>query len=193
VIGLFFGLYSEAWDRLWQIHLIEGIGLPAIAGMTSVTWVGLLNLSTMLLGVVAVEIARRRLDMTHAPALRRALFGMTLVMVIALVVFGLAGSVLPALIAFFAFTLMRGVTGPVYDTWSNQHIESRVRATVLSMRSQTDAVGQIAGGPPLGLVGQVSLPAAFIGSALLLAPILGLLRWMGRRTARSETAQPVEV
>lgn len=193
LIGLFYGLYSEAWDRLWQIHLIEGIGLPAIAGMTSVTWIGLLNLTTMLVGVGAAEIARRRLNMNHAPSLRRALFVMTALMVGSLIAYGLAGSFVMAIAAFFLFTTMRGLTGPIYDTWSNQHIESRVRATVLSMRSQTDAIGQIAGGPPLGLVGQLSLPAAFLGSALLLSPILWLLRRIGRVSTPAPVVEPAEV
>ncbi|MFZ3591072.1 hypothetical protein ACOI1C_17905 [Bacillus sp. DJP31] len=42
------------------------------------------------------------------------------------------------------------VTGPLYDTWINPNIESRVRATVLSLSSQMNALGQTIGGPVVG-------------------------------------------
>ena len=47
----------------------------------------------------------------------------------------------------------RSVIGPVYTTWVNQSLDSRVRATVISMSSQVDAIGQIGGGPLVGVIG----------------------------------------
>jgi hypothetical protein len=65
--------------------------------------------------------------------------------------------------------------GPLYDAWLVQHIDSSVRATVLSMRGQTDAIGQIVGGPGIGWIGQaVSLRAAIAAAGLLLSPALAL-------------------
>ena len=40
------------------------------------------------------------------------------------------------------------------------------------MGSQSDAVGQAAGGPVLGLIGNASVPAALIVSGLLRLPVL---------------------
>jgi MFS transporter, DHA3 family, tetracycline resistance protein len=186
-IGVFYGLYSEAWDRLWQIHLIETIGLPGVFGLQPVAWFGLFNVLTMILGIVLSEIVRRRLNMNRAASLKRALFGLTAVMIAGLVAYGLAGSFAAAVAAFFAFVAARELVGPIYATWSNQQIDSNVRATVLSMQSQTDAIGQIAGGPPLGAIGQRSLRGAFIASALLLTPVLGLLTRI-ERTPRAAAA-----
>jgi DHA3 family tetracycline resistance protein-like MFS transporter len=42
--------------------------------------------------------------------------------------------------------------------------------------SQADALGQIAGGPAVGAVGNVSIRAALVCSALLLAPVVPLYR-----------------
>ena len=47
---------------------------------------------------------------------------------------------------------------------------------MLSVQSQTDAIGQIVGGPPIGLIGQLSLRAAFVASGLILSPALLLLQ-----------------
>jgi len=50
-----------------------------------------------------------------------------------------------------------------------------VRATVLSMSGQADAVGQVAGGPALGGIGNVyGIRAALSVGAALLLPALGL-------------------
>ena len=71
--------------------------------------------------------------------------------------------------------VFRSINSPLYTTWVNQRLDPQVRATVLSMSSQVDAIGQITTGPALGLVGSlVSVRAAITASGLLLAPILGL-------------------
>ncbi len=61
-------------------------------------------------------------------------------------------------------------------TWLNQHItDSSVRSTVLSISGQSDAIGQVAGGPVLGGVGNLfGLRAALLAGGALLVPALGL-------------------
>ena len=144
--------------------------LPVIAWFTAI------YLVETLLGIVSAEVLKRQLDMNDGRKMRTTLLGLTTVMVASLVIYGLTQNFIVGILAFFAFTVARGLTSPIYATWSNQHIDSNVRATVLSMQSQTDAIGQIAGGPPLGALGQRSLPLAFIASAAILSPALWLLR-----------------
>ena len=72
--------------------------------------------------------------------------------------------------------VFRSLNSPLYTTWVNQRLDPQVRATVLSMSSQVDAIGQITSGPVLGVIGsKISVRAAITASGLLLAPILGLL------------------
>ncbi len=42
-IGLFYGLYSEGFDRLWTKHMVDGIGFPAIGALQPVVWLGLMR------------------------------------------------------------------------------------------------------------------------------------------------------
>lgn len=72
----------------------------------------------------------------------------------------------------------------MYATWLNRSIEdSSVRATVNSIASQADAIGETVGGPFVGAIGKaVSLPAALVASSLFYVPLLGLYG----RAARSE-------
>ena len=76
-----------------------------------------------------------------------------------------------ALATYLLASVARHVQDPLYTTWLNQHVESRVRATVISMSGQANALGQIAGGPGIGAVGAaVSLRAALALSGVLLTP-----------------------
>ncbi|MCC6616229.1 MAG: MFS transporter [Anaerolineae bacterium] len=187
-VGFFYGLFSEAWDRLWQIHLTDTIGLPA--ALPPQTWIGLLFALDAILGAAAVEALRRRLDTANSRQMTASLLVSTAVMVSGLVVFAIAGNLAVAIAAFFAFMIARGLVEPIFATWTNQHIDSRVRATVLSMQSQVDAIGQIAGGPPLGAIGQRSLRLSLIASAIALSPALALLARVWRRSTPRIDARP---
>jgi DHA3 family tetracycline resistance protein-like MFS transporter len=67
--------------------------------------------------------------------------------------------------------------GPIYTGWVNQRLEANVWATVISMSCQMDAIGQIAGGPVVGLIGNwLSVRAALLTSTLILTPVLALYR-----------------
>lgn len=190
-IGLFYGLYSEGWDRLWQAHLLRNVGFPVIAGLQPVAWFGAIRIIDMVLAVPAAEVVRRKVDMNQAAAMTRALLVLTFLMIVGLVGYGLSYSLVLALVAFFLFSTARGLVMPIFSTWTNQHVDSRVRATVLSLQSQTDAIGQIVGGPPVGAIGQLSLRAAFFASATILSPVLVLLR-RTRKTAVSQAVETLE-
>ena len=70
---------------------------------------------------------------------------------------------------------MRSANQPLYTAWINQSLQPSIRATVFSMSSQLDALGQIAGGPLIGLLGTaISIGAAMIASAATLIPALFL-------------------
>src|SRR4029079_4094181 len=77
---------------------------------------------------------------------------------------------------FVVYRLARRLTGPLEMTWLNQQItDSSVRATVISITGQSDAVGQAVGGAGLGLIGNVwGIRAAIVAGALALAPALAL-------------------
>jgi hypothetical protein len=59
------------------------------------------------------------------------------------------------------------------SVWYNQNItDSSVRATVMSMTGQTNALGQWVGGPVVGLIGNaVTLGAAITATGVVRSPI----------------------
>ncbi len=188
-VGFFYGLFSEGWDRLWQAHLLRSFGLGENIEVPVIVIFGAFDIIGMVLGIFVTEVVRRRVATTNPRQVAGALVLMTGLMVIGLFAFGLAPGLPVALIAFFVFTQARDQVGPIMQIWSNQHIASQVRATVLSVQSQSDAIGQIIGGPPVGLIGNWSLRAVFIVSGLMLTPALAILQ----RSKRHEPAViPVE-
>ena len=97
-------------------------------------------------------------------------------MVSGLLAFALTGNFVIAALALWGFSALRQTVGPLYTTWVNQHAESSVRATVISMSSQIDALGQILGGPVVGVIGlALGIPVSLTICAIVLATALPLL------------------
>lgn len=177
LVGLFYGAYSEGFDRLWTAFLLREHTLPGIGDLQPVVWFGLIRAVSAVLSIGATELVKRRLTLDHRRSVSRALLLFYGLVSAGTVAYALSGSVAAALAAYWVVVTARSTAGPVMVAWLNQHIDSRVRATVLSMSAQADEIGQIAGGPVIGAIGTViSLRAALAISGLLLLPALGLLR-----------------
>jgi DHA3 family tetracycline resistance protein-like MFS transporter len=189
MIGLILGLYSEGFDRLWTPHVLNNITLPAIGDIQPVVWFGVIRGIGMLFGIGITEVVRRRIDTgRHGPVARTVLILIS-GMVVGLLAFALTGSFVIALIAFWGFSALRRTLGPLYTAWVNQHAESSVRATIISMSSQIDALGQILGGPIVGAIGlALGIPVALTISAMILAAALPLLMRTIRLDRQSEVA-----
>ncbi|HEX7588050.1 MAG TPA: MFS transporter [Anaerolineae bacterium] len=186
-IGLFYGIYSEGFDRLWTPYLLT-FAFPVFNGMTTVAWFGLIRAGAILLGIAATEFVRRRVDTSSEPSVRRAMFAISALMVTTLIGFALSLNLAMAIAAYWVFSLLRQTTSPLYTAWVNQRLDPKVRATVISMSSQVDALGQIAGGPVVGVIGTaLSLRAALAASATMLSPVLLLFA----RAARGDAERPV--
>ncbi|MEZ4669434.1 MAG: MFS transporter [Anaerolineae bacterium] len=189
-IGLFFGLYSEGYDRLGDAHLLQSFALPDFGPLQPVAWIGLIGIIGGLLSAGAGRIMEKRIDMTRSRSLGRTSFGLSTVMTFSLMAFALAGNFYVAVIINWIFGIARTLIEPLQSTWINQHIDSNVRATVISMSGQVDAFGQIAGGPPVGYIGErFGVRAALLASGFILSPVLALYI----RFLRREQRESVEV
>ena len=188
VIALLLGLYSEAWDRLSLAFLLEQFRFPQFGGvqLTDVVWFGILDASILLIGIAASGLAKRLVDTRISDQITRALQAIYFGMVAAILVFVFAGSFYWAIAALLIFSALRVVTFPLTEAWLNQHVSSRLRATVLSMAGQVDAFGELAAGPIVGSIGRIfSMRTAIVSSALLLSPVAPLFRRI-RRTIQKD-------
>jgi DHA3 family tetracycline resistance protein-like MFS transporter len=182
-IGLFFGLYSEGFDRLWTAHLLENFSAPLVDAVEPVIWFGLVRGVQLIFSLAVTEVVRRR-SVGYRPALlARLLAWNAAFIVLALAGFGLARPFWLALALYWLVGVLRSVRAPLYASWFNERIDDpQVRATMFSVGSQVDAIGQIAGGPAVGAIGNsISIRAALVVSASILAPVIPLHGIAARR------------
>jgi DHA3 family tetracycline resistance protein-like MFS transporter len=196
-IGLLYGLYSEGFDRLWVKHIIDTFDLPAIFGQTDVAFFGLLRAGSLILSILATHFVEKRIDTSRPLTIGRATLGITFGISAGLVSFALSPIFALTIAAYWVISVLRNVMEPLYSAWVNQKLDSNTRATVLSMSSQVDAIGQMGGGPLMALVaGVYSVTASIVTSGLLLLPALPLIGRANTQSSAYEDAQaepPVDV
>ena len=189
-VGLFYGLYSEGFDRLWVKHLIDSFDISGIFSLSQVAFISLLKATSTVAAIIALRWVEKRLDTS-----RPAVIGRTMLLVTGGISLGLLGFALSpylgaAILAFLGISVLRRIAMPLYTSWVNQKLDSGTRATVISISSQVDAVGQIAGGPGVGLIAKlVSVAAALVSSSFLLTPALFLVSRANRLTDENEWAE----
>jgi DHA3 family tetracycline resistance protein-like MFS transporter len=176
VLTLFAGASSEGMDRLWEAHFLQNFTFPGLANLQPIVWFGLMNIGLLILGTLSTYILEKRVDTNNRHVVARVLSAFYVLEIACVVWFGLAGDFAMALLAFWGMNLFRGIAAPLFSTWLAQSIEPRVRATVLSMVGQSDAIGQMTVGPVIGWIGTArSIRAALVFSAVLLAPVVPLV------------------
>jgi MFS transporter, DHA3 family, tetracycline resistance protein len=187
-VAAFYGMSSEGFDRLWEAHILLDVHLPPLGTLNPVLWFSVILIIAQLLSIATTEIARRRVNTQSHVAVARALFAINALLIVIVIVFGLAVSFPLAVFAYLMADVLRTTRQPIYMAWLTQTIDARVRATVLSISSQLDAFGQIAGGPVIGAIGNGrSIRAALVATGVTLTPALLLFA----RAARLKEAQPV--
>ncbi|MBP1994436.1 MFS family permease [Paenibacillus eucommiae] len=179
IVTLFSGAASEGYDRLWQAFLIVDIGFPQVElqgiHLNMASWIGLIAVMSTLLSLLVMWVVEKRIDMSNERVVLRGMIVLTVARIAGVLALAFAPSFAWALVAILLFEVVRTVNGPMYDTWLNLNIESKSRATVISMMSQSDALGQTAGGPFVGWIGKrYSVRMSLVAAAVLLAPILAV-------------------
>lgn len=171
VLTLIYGMSSEAFDRLAPLHILDTLGLPS--SFAAVTWFGILQAGAFLGGAVVTWLTSQTAALRNPRRLVQTLLVLTVVILLATLTFALAGGFWVALIAFWMARWARTAIEPLVVAWMNRGLAPYARATVLSMRGQADALGQVCGGPLLGLVGAWhTVRTALVCAAAVLLPAL---------------------
>ncbi len=182
-VSLVAGAASEGFDRLWEAHFLRGFAFPGAGRFEPVVWFGIIGTLASVAALIVTQLFRRRLEaVSRDPsATARVLLGLNALTIVSIAVFALAGNFPLALGAYLVKATADALFYPLNRAWLTQNIDPQVRATVLSMSGQANALGQTAGGPGVGAVGNRSLRAAIALSGLLLSPTLALYAMALRR------------
>lgn len=173
VVSLVVGLSSEAFDRLWTVRILRDFRLPDFLGTDSpVVWFtifGLVGTAVSLISSLVVnKVSPARVNSLHPNGILALLAAVQVGGVIGLAVLG---NLWLALGAMWVQAAAVAVAWPIQAAWLNRNVDSPVRATMLSMDGQVNALGQLIGGPPLGaLANRTSVTVALVASATILCP-----------------------
>lgn len=185
-----YGIFSEGIDRLFTPLLINDYEFPTLGNLNSVTWWGIIAAIASLFGLVATTLARRYVKLGD----RRQL---SLVLATCLIGIGI-GVLLIAnlqgfywLLAFYWFVgALRSAYGPLMTAWLNQLFPDETRATLFSLYGQADAVGQVVGGPWLGMLARsYSISLALTVSSFVLLPAAALYRYLASRNFETHSTK----
>ncbi|SEN88345.1 MFS transporter, DHA3 family, tetracycline resistance protein [Paenisporosarcina quisquiliarum] len=166
VVTLLWGLASEGFDRLYGAHFITNFDLSEDE---SIYWFGAFYAIAFILNIGVLHFVEKNVKGRYADVLLLTNAVLTGTMLI----FAWTGHFWLAVAMYWVTSALRNVNYPLMSIITNEQIESKGRATTLSMFGQLDAFGQIVGGPLVGLFALYTTIAGGISaSAFLILPIL---------------------
>ncbi|WP_342542237.1 MFS transporter [Paenisporosarcina sp. FSL H8-0542] len=175
MVTLFWGLASEGFDRLYGAHFIVDYQLSE---SENVYWFGTFYAVAFLLNIVILRFVERHVKGRYA----HVLLITNTVLIATMIAFAWTGHFWVAVAMYWVTSALRNVNYPLMSIVTNERIESKGRATTLSMFGQLDAFGQIAGGPLVGMLAlYTSIAGGITSSASLILPVLYFLWRMKRK------------
>jgi DHA3 family tetracycline resistance protein-like MFS transporter len=181
-VGLFYGM-TAGFDRLWVWHLVDKFDLPMLFGNNDLALFGILEFAGILLSITLTHQIEKRCISLPPQQIGHLMLVITAAIVMSITAFGWAPLLGLALSLYLIIYSLRELTDPLIMAWMDQRLDPDVRATILSMTGQTEAIGQVSGGLIVGLLAKtVSVPLALSLCGGLLVPALAFIRRANRYT-----------
>ncbi|ADK16742.1 tetracycline efflux MFS transporter TetA(P) [Clostridium autoethanogenum] len=172
-VTLFYGLSSEGYDRLSNAHFLQDTTLPKLGNLQSVTWFGIFGIAGMILSALAMQFIARKLEKEDKNQSGKILLVTNIFYISFMLVFALTKNFKLMLIAYLSTNMFKTINEPILNAWLNSHIDDNARATILSMNGQINALGQIIGGPIIGIIAtKISISIGIACTSLLMTPVL---------------------
>jgi DHA3 family tetracycline resistance protein-like MFS transporter len=172
-ICVFYGMFTASFDRLWPYYLLHNFTFPALGGLKPVVWFCIIEAGIVVTNWIGIEIVRRSVDTNSHDSVVWAMLMVDSIMIVSVIGFALAEQFALALAIFLLFTMAAGPRASLEQAWLNQNLNSNVRATILSLKGQVNALAQIVGGPLLGMVATAfTTRTALITAGVILSPVL---------------------
>lgn len=172
-ITFFYGLSSEGYDRLYTAHFLKDTALPQLWSLQPVTWFGGFGIAGMLLSAGAMQFIIKKLEQKNTLQSVWILLSANIFFIFSMIIFAITKNFYIMVAAYLSTNMLRTINEPIFNAWLNSHIDDNARATVLSTNGQVDALGQILGGPIIGIIAsKVSISIGIACTALLLTPVI---------------------
>ncbi|ENZ00227.1 MDR-type permease tetracycline resistance protein TetA [Clostridium thermobutyricum] len=174
-VTLFYGLSSEGYDRLSNAHFLQDTILPKLGNFKPVTWFGIFGILGMIFSFIVMHFMEKKLKNEDKIQNGKLLLCINIFYILSMLIFAITRNFSLMLIAYLATNTFRTINEPIFSSWLNCHIDDKARATVLSINGQINSLGQILGGPIIGIIAtNISVSIGIVCTSLLVAPVLVL-------------------
>ena len=172
-------------DRLWVWHLVNRFDLPILFGNNALAFFGFLELGGMLLSILLVHQVEKRFEVLETRRVGRLMLAITAVTAVSIAAFGWVPFLGLASGLYLVIYSLGELIDPLLIAWMNQRLDSDVRATILSLTGQAEAIGQAVGSLLIGaLANAFTVPPALLAASGLLIPALVFIRRANRYAAK---------
>ncbi len=174
LIALFTGLASEGYDRLNVAHFLKDTVFPQLLNFKPVTWFGIFGILGMLISSLMIQVINNRNIKGDHNSIEILLITNVIYM-LSMIIFGLTKNFQLMLATYLTLNMIRAINKPILNSLMNRHIKGNARATVLSTNAQINALGEVLGGPVIGIIANVfSIGVGLSATAFFLLPIIAI-------------------
>ena len=177
VIELFFGLYSEGYDRLWGAYILQTREFLSSNG----TYIfGAIAAITSIIGYLTFSKIEHIAENTNTITINRILIYLCCIVAAGLCLITTINNGYILMLLIIIINLSRNMIEPFENIWFNNLItDSTNRATLISIKGQLGSLGQIGSGPLMGML-TVFIPVRFIFiiSAVIFSPVIFIFDYL---------------
>lgn len=167
------GFYKFSRAHILQSFMLPVITVPLLGVLKDNLWFGVLEVLQGLFYLVGAEILRRTVKLDTSSASARVLAVFYGVIGAALLGFAFTGHFGWAIATWVMINGLQDIGRPVTEAWLNQNIPSKIRATVISISSQTGMLGTLGSSTGLGAFGdRFGVRSTLVLSGVLLLPLI---------------------
>ncbi len=172
LITFFTGLSGEGFDRLYTVHFLKDTILPKVGELQPVTWFGIFSLAGTVLNLTILYIIEKGMAKNKINQLLFLIYNNSFC-IISVILFALTRNFYIMVLTYLLTSCLKTVNNPIFNARLNSSIEDNVRATVLSANGQMNALGQILGGPIIGIIAErLSVSTGIFYTGILLIPVV---------------------
>lgn len=172
LIALFNGLASEGYDRLNAAHFLKDTALPKLWNLKPVTWFGIFGVAGMLISSFVMQVVIKKQKGRDDNKSIGMLLIINLLYMLSMMIFGLTKNFGIMLSAYLSINALKSINRPIMNALLSIHIDENVRATVLSTNGQINSLGEMIGGPIIGIIAdKYSIGVGITTTVIFLIPV----------------------
>lgn len=172
LIALFNGLASEGYDRLNAAHFLKDTALPKLWNLKPVTWFGIFGALGMLISSFVMQVVIKKQKGRDNNKSIGMLLIINLIYMLSMMIFGLTKNFGIMLSAYLSINALKSINRPIMNALLSIHIDENVRATVLSTNGQINSLGEMIGGPIIGIIAdKYSIGVGITTTVIFLIPV----------------------